>query len=295
MKYAIRRIIICLLTLIILIRPTIPADTVARLKSDLNVIFILDSTGSMLAKDHKNSQSRLDAAKQDIKPLSSLLSGARFSLIAFDNTPYIALPFTTNTTSLETAVSTISPINTAYSIGSNISAPLDLAQDLISQNSTNFPDRKTAVFFLSDGEQSAKYQLNIPENLKTSILGGAVLGYGSTSGSRIHEVKISSTGNLSSDTPIITDSKGTPVITKLNPENLKTIANSLSLDYADKNTPNPLNSKADKIRKSVSKTQTSDKTSSTELYWIISFALFILLLLEINRLITNTYPWRTAK
>lgn len=92
----IRQIIIIILIFIINTRIMIKSSDVPNIDSNLNILFVIDNTMSMLAEDYNGNNRRIDAVKSDCKYIIENLSGANFSVIAFDNSARTVTPYTSD-------------------------------------------------------------------------------------------------------------------------------------------------------------------------------------------------------
>lgn len=171
------------------LRPGVPGDEAEATAANLNVYFVVDTTSSIIAEDWGGEAPRLVGVRGDIADLALALSGARFSIVTFDQEARVRLPLTTDTTALDAAVATLLPEASEYSQGSSVTEANERLTRLLEQSRERHPERGRIVFYLGDGEQTAAGEpppFTIPAGL---IQGGAVLGYGSSDGGRMKSTR----------------------------------------------------------------------------------------------------------
>lgn len=99
-------LVICLLLVVALANPRWNFIQVESYKANVNVIFAIDLSKSMDAEDEKPS--RIDRVKQEINDIVSSLDGVNFGLLGFANHSHIISPITSDKSSIEYFVDTIS-------------------------------------------------------------------------------------------------------------------------------------------------------------------------------------------
>lgn len=113
--------------------------------SGIDIIFAMDMSRSMLAKDVKPS--RLDVAKQIVKNTIEKSAGDRFGIIAFSSSAYPQLPITTDVAAAEMTLTDMDP-DYLPSSGSDVSSAIVLGTKKFDPE---LPQDK-ALIILSDGE-----------------------------------------------------------------------------------------------------------------------------------------------
>ena len=82
LKFLAPKITIIIMLLIIGLRPMIPEKDSSQVETnDLDVLFVVDNTISMIAEDYNGNEPRLDAVQSDMQYILEKLNGAQFSLI----------------------------------------------------------------------------------------------------------------------------------------------------------------------------------------------------------------------
>jgi len=240
-----RRITLLLLPAVIALGPSIPGGTSAPGVANLDVVFAVDTTPSMGAQDYNGTKLRLDGAKNDLLALADKLQGAHLEIITFDSNANIILPFTTDTSAFSTAVQGITPQVSNYSPGSAIDKPIDLITQELNNSKAAHPDRNRLLFYLGDGEQTASAAVKSFAPIAPLLNGGAVLGYGTTTGAKMFNyTSADATGTgLSYITTVDPATKNlTPAISKTDPVALGQIATQLKVAYQDRNKGGPISS-----------------------------------------------------
>ena len=309
-----RRILLLVLLIVILIRPTIATEGTKRSVSNLNVWFVVDATGSMVGKDVDNGNTRrFEKVKDDITAFVTGLPGAKYSLIVQDFTSYLASPMTLNADATISAESYVMPKTSVYATPTNLTELLSFSNEKIQDYKKRYPDRVNVMVFMSDGEDVSGKQLEIPQQINTNIEAAIVLGYGSTTGTRIETIGAAADDGSDNFFSIISkdeyvtyfgDNRETTVdsnynvISKINENNLHTISNALGGTYYHRETAK-LPDEAVRKLESVASFQESDANAEasvgTELYWVFAIIAVALLAWEGEELIYHLVSERSKK
>lgn len=176
-----RRLAILALSGIIALRPMTEEHGTDMQLSNLDILFVLDTTLSMWADDGYED-TRIDSAKNDIEGIMEELPGANFALITFRNESTVVSPFTQDADTILRYLKSITVPDRYYVAGSRMDVPYyDIESMLISSDRKE--NRQTILFFMSDGEDTSTDQTPYSyEEMATLIDGGAVLGYGTDQG-----------------------------------------------------------------------------------------------------------------
>ncbi|MDR3152168.1 MAG: VWA domain-containing protein [Bifidobacteriaceae bacterium] len=192
-----RRAAILAFILLIIWGPSFQVGENLQPRAQSNVLFVVDRTGSMNARDFSASKSRLDGAKSDMKKIISLYTDAQFGLITFDSVAQTQVPFTYDSMGVISYIDAITPQITKYSQGSKIDISVSEILAEFSQAKNANAYSKNYIYFLSDGENnvgnnSSNPDLSVFQNLQGAVDGGAVIGYGSTQGAKIEPYNLNS-------------------------------------------------------------------------------------------------------
>ena len=136
--------VIALLSLIALQRPEIFVKRVPKNIEASKIVFILDVSKSMDAKDI--APSRFERAKFEIKSMSKMLRGNLLSLIVFSGQAFIQCPFTTDTSAFHSFVDA-AQTNMLARGGTDFTALLQMMQQKIENDNETM-----TVLLFSDGE-----------------------------------------------------------------------------------------------------------------------------------------------
>lgn len=280
-KQLIRQMIMICLVFLINLRPMILSDEAETLTNDLDVLFVIDTTISMVADDYDNGEPRLNGVKEDCLKIMEELEGAKFSIVSFDNSSEINIPYTRDMDIIRESLDILTTPSTYYAKGSSMNIPIeDIETQLESSNKD--ADRARIIFFFSDGEITNEDSLDTLEYNKLGdyISDGAVLGYGTTAGGEmLIKNKYSNNYEYLKDTSTYPSSNAISVIDE---DTLKEIANCLDVDYLNvNNTKEGLDSKLADIKSGVRASINSiDKSSFDDTYFIFVVPLLGLLVYE---------------
>lgn len=242
---------------------------------NIDVLFVLDTTISMWADDMDAGKERIEAAKADCAYIMDSLAGANFALIRFDNRGQILAPFTQDVRNVSDAFDTIRSPDRDYALGSDLSAPYRVMEELLI-SSSNKEDRKTVVFFLSDGEITNHADLISYTGLNHYIDHGAVLGYGTLKGGKMHESTYRS---------YVQDPEtGTDAVSRLDENNLKKIAQDLGIEYIRMEESSRVDAVLSYIRLLAKATVSGAKIETfDDTYYYFCIPLLLLLVVELIR------------
>ena len=280
----IRRLAIIALILVAMLRPGISNGSAERDLSNLNIFFIVDNTGSMAAKDMNDmSEYRYKVAAEDMKSIIKLFPGSKYAIISLDYNAYQAMPLIDDTDTALAYVNSLSPKESHTSADSDLSSLLRLAGERIEKYNERYSDRNSLLFFFSDGETSGNSEIAAPATLSQDIVGGAVIGYGTTNGARIGEISFNS-GDYSysiSESRFVKDNiTRTEHISKLNETELNKVASQLGIKYYRRSSSgDKFNDINNFTSESAIYHHSNDKASAdSDLYWLFIFVALVLLL-----------------
>ncbi|MGY5764879.1 vWA domain-containing protein [Brachybacterium sp. DNPG3] len=226
-----RRTLMVLLLLVVALRPVSPLDGEQTQRMNANVFFVVDRTGSMNAEDYDGEQPRLEGVKADMQRIMGMTEGSRYAVIAFDSTATQQLPLTTDAGAATAWIDTLTTESTAYSKGSNIDRPMVALVTQLQQTRIDDPDSSILVYFLSDGENTDDRESESFSAVSSLVDGGGVLGYGTAEGG---PMKVQGGG---SDGEYITDASGAQGISRIDEDQLRTIAGQMGLPYLHRTDP----------------------------------------------------------
>lgn len=276
------RALIAVLIGIACLRPGLGSQAAPTVERAIDVVFVVDTTASMVAEDWNGAQPRMDGVRGDIAALAEAHPGARYALLTFDRTAEQRMPFTSDTSALQAAAEALRPEVTRYSQGSSIGVASKLLTQVLQRAQEADPSRLRIVYYLGDGEQTASTEPETFAGSASLVSGGAVLGYGTPEGGRMRET----TTQFSTDPqPYIQDPAGGDALSRIDEARLQTVAAQLGVPYAHRDAATavaPAEADADAVPASTG----DDVERAFDLYWILAIAAFLLLLVDV---------WRTTR
>lgn len=280
-KVFIRRLIIIILLFIINLRIMLPTDNAKVMKSNLDIFFVVDSTLSMLAEDMSEKSNRLEAVKSDCKYILDELSGANYSVMTFNNEPKEITPLTKDSNMTLAAIDAISTMDKNYATGSSMNKIINNIEDALKRASEK-SDRKSIVFFISDGEITTDEKLESYSTAKKYISNGAVLGYGTEKGGNM-KIKNSYTGKTEYLEDTTADTFPRPkAVSKIDEKNLQQIAKDMGIDYINMSKQSNIKSKLNQIKQAAQHDlDDTEKMLYNDIYFIFVIPLILLLVYEL--------------
>lgn len=277
-RWALRAALVLACTVLAL-RPGIPDGAARSVATNVDVVIVLDNTTSMLAEDWGGAEGdrRSDGVTADVRTLIETYPGARFALIAFDNSAQLRLPLTTDTSALMASLEVMTPPPTDRSTGSSIGIAAPVLEQTLRTVQASHADRARMVFYLGDGEQTAPEE---PESFAGSadlVDGGAVLGYGTAEGGPMKRVAAGVDGQPGEY--IEDPATGEPALSTIDEAALGAIADDLGVPYVHRSAgEEPALPEAPAETMSVADADTPG--ARTELSWAIGIVVAVLLLTE---------------
>lgn len=185
-----------------------PADSDSQARKGIDVVIAMDVSKSMLATDLQPN--RLERAKQFVTKLMAAMPDDRIALVLFAGKAYMQMPLTTDHSAAQMFVLAASPAAIPQQ-GTVISDALKM-----SANAFNTAERRfKAVVLISDGEDHDVEADKTSKELAEQGMMINTVGIGSPEGANIFDP---ATGENKKD------ELGNTVVTKLNEEGLKLIA-----------------------------------------------------------------------
>lgn len=272
------QIIILILLFTINLRIMKESENVVYVDNNIDVMFVIDTTLSMVAEDYNGNYTRLYGVKKDCEYIIDKIPGAKFSVITFNNAANLIVPSTQDTNMVLTSVKTVDVLEELYARGSSLNSPMEIMKMNLEKSD---PERKQVVFFISDGEITSDEKLESYSELKQYIDSGAVLGYGTSSGGKM---KVKSTF-YSNTAEYLQDKSNWPyveAVSKIDESNLNKIADDLGIEYINMNKQSNINQKIKEINNNVFTSTDTDQrgVSHADTYYFVSGILCIVLLIE---------------
>lgn len=273
----IRQIIIIALLFVINLRIMIATDDVKIETQDIdaNILFVIDNTISMVAVDCEDETERLEALKDDCSYIVDELHGARFAVMTFANRANLVMPYTDNVDFAKDTIDCITVVDELLAKGSSMNVSKDMMIKILERDSEK-EDGKTYVFFISDGEITNDDELDSFAEIAEYIDGGAVFGYGTEEGGKMY---VSSYWD--DEKTVLEESYGKAAISKIDEDNLKSIASDMAVDYINMTDSDEIDEVIDKIVKDAKITDGDGSTEGyADIYYIFVIPLLLLLIYE---------------
>ncbi|HEY8688290.1 MAG TPA: VWA domain-containing protein [Chitinophagaceae bacterium] len=243
-----------------------PEGTQKINRKGIDVMIALDVSKSMLAQDIKPN--RLERAKQLISKVIDKLADDKVGIVVFAGRAYLQMPLTTDHSAAKMYLASASTDNVPTQ-GTVISQALKMSYAAFNSKEKKY----RAIILISDGEDHDEDAIKVTKELADEGVMVNTVGIGSMQGSPIMD---NETNELKKD------ENGNTVISKLNEDELKTIAQNGNGLYQ-------LFSSADEVTDNINnKLMTIGQTTLTgssfgvykNYFWYFLIAAFIILLIE---------------
>ncbi len=243
-----------------------PIGTQKINRKGIDVMIALDVSKSMLANDIKPN--RLERAKQLISKIIDKLGDDKVGIVVFAGRAYLQMPLTTDHSAAKMYLSSASTDNVPTQ-GTIISKALKMSYAAFNAKEKKY----RAIILISDGEDHDEDAIKVTKQLADEGVMVNTVGIGSPQGAPIMD---NETNELKKD------ENGNTVVTKLNEEELKSIAQNGNGLYQ-------LFTSADEVADNVNnKLSTIGQTTLTgssfgvfkNYFWYFLLAAFVVLLIE---------------
>lgn len=232
-------------------------------RNGIDVMIALDVSKSMLAQDIKPT--RLDRAKQVISKLIDKLNNDRIGIVVFAGRAYLQMPLTNDHSAAKMYLSSATP-DVVPTQGTVIADALRMCY-----SSFNPTEKKyKAVILISDGEDHDEGAISQAQQMGEDGIAINTVGLGSPQGATIFD-------ELTNQPK--TDNAGNIVVTRLNEDELKKIAEKGNGIYSLYNNTDELVNRLDTQLNSMEKhTVTEDSLINYEYYfpWFLALTLILL-------------------
>ena len=223
----VRRVLLCALVAVMALTPSMVAETNSRAVNATDVVVAVDVTGSMAVKDAQYGSdeqiSRLDAAKQAVKDITSLYPNSSFAAVRFGASSTLDMPLTPDSNAIGNWADTLAPEATSVSAGSTLDVPIDRLLLTCKSIHEQHPDDAIVLYLVSDGEQTATKTRRTFSSLRRYLSDAFTVAVGSEQGGNVPLSVDDADGQWVTD-----PDTGQPGISRMNTETMKTIADELS-------------------------------------------------------------------
>ncbi len=283
----IRQVLIVVLLFVINMRIMVRGGDVPIVVPNVDVVFVVDNTLSILAEDYgDNNGRRIDAIKEDCKYITEQFPGASFSVIAFGNNVQQMIPYTTDATMTVETIGTLHGGSQYHANGTSLNAVMESMEKMLDDKRSNYK----ILFFISDGEIQSSEPLKSYSGLNKLIDAGAVLGYGTEKGGPMKPVENyleeSEWEYLTYYDDNFDEQKA---LSKIDEKNLKSIALDFGVDYIHMTSQSEIHSTIADLQGKISEIEPTKDMDSKEGYedtyfW---FVIPLLLLLVVDFICTK--------
>lgn len=252
-----------LFLVIALARPQYGTKVETRKRNGIEAIIAMDVSNSMLAEDVRPN--RLEKAKMMISNLVDNMTDDKIGLIIYAGQAYVQLPITGDYVSAKMFLETISP-SLIEMQGTDIASAIDLA----SKSFTSQQGVSRAIFVITDGEDNEGGAVEAARAAAQKGIHVYVLGVGEPTGAPI---PVPGTGRY------ITDNEGNTVMSRLNEDMCREIANAGHGNYIYVDNSSSAQKKLDKYVENLGRTEMESSVFSEYDEQFQSFLLLSLLFL----------------
>ncbi|MFI1744603.1 vWA domain-containing protein [Thalassobellus sediminis] len=241
-------------------------ETVKR--EGVDIVFAIDVSKSMLAEDI--APNRLEKSKQLVTQIINNLASDRVGIIAYAGKAFPQLPITTDYASAKMFLQSMNT-DMLSSQGTAINEAIELSK-------TYFDDEEQTnrvLIIISDGEDHSEEAANVAEEASEEGIRIFTIGVGDIKGGPIPEKRNGIVLNYKKD------SQGETVITRLNEETLKNIADAANGAYINGKNTNNVVENIREILNGMDKTEFEAKQFADfkdQFQWFLGFGVFFLLL-----------------
>lgn len=204
-----------LFLIIAMARPQYGTRVDTRKRSGIEAIIAMDISNSMLAEDVRPN--RLEKAKMMVSNLVDNMTDDKIGLIVFAGQAFVQLPITSDYVSAKMFLDTANP-SLIEMQGTDIAAAISLA----SNSFTNNEGVSKAIFVITDGEDNEGGAIEAAKEAAEKGIHVYVLGIGNPAGAPI---PLPGTGRY------IIDNEGNTVMSRLNEDMCREIANAGNGNY----------------------------------------------------------------
>jgi Ca-activated chloride channel family protein len=251
-----------------LVNPKIGTKLETVKRQGIDIVFAVDVSKSMLAEDV--APNRLEKSKQLVTQIINNLASDRVGIIAYAGKAFPQLPITTDYASAKMFLNNMNT-DMLSSQGTAINEAIELAKTYYD----NEEQTNRVLIIISDGEDHSDVASSVAEEASDEGIRIFTIGVGDVKGGRI---PIKRNGVLLNYKK---DNQGETVITKLNEETLKAIAEEANGAYINGNNTADVIKEVKDILNTMDKTEFEAKEFADfkdQFQWFLGFGVFFLFL-----------------
>ena len=253
------RLLLALLAVVIGLHPVGAVRVSVPQETPADIVVLLDRTTSMGAEDFAGDRPRMEGAAADVAQIVQQSAGARIAVVVFDDDARVAVPLTTDATTVTGFLRTVGWRPSAKASGSDVSVGVELTERVLQEAAESRPDHERFLVYVGDGEQTAESAPQSFEPLQERLAGATVLGYGTSKGGRMPDAP---------DSDDLVELDGQVQVSMIDEELLGTIAEELGGIYLHRTGEEPL----PRVVPDVSVPARTEMRPGREYYWMIAIA-----------------------
>jgi len=251
-----------------LVNPKIGTKMETVTREGVDIVFAIDVSKSMEAEDV--APNRLEKSKQLVTQIINSLASDRVGIIAYAGSAFPQLPITTDYASAKMFLQAMNT-DMVSSQGTAIKEAIELSSTYFNEEDQT----SKVLFIISDGEDHEGDIGNVAKEAAEKGIRIFTIGVGSLKGGPIPITKYKVTQSYKRD------QNGEIVITKLNEETLKDIAEDANGEYIQGNVTNSVLEKVTESLQNMDKTEFEAKQFAdyqSQFQWFLGLAILLILL-----------------
>ncbi len=234
-----------------------------------DIVICIDLSKSMDAFDIQPT--RLEKVKYEMKKVVAAFSSDRIGVVIFSSEAFMQCPLTYDQNALNIFIESMSSSLVPAS-GTDFGPPLRMALKKLEEKSDGSPNetKSKVIILISDGEDFGEETDDVVREIKDRDVKLFTLGVGTEKG-----------GNIYANNRLKIDRQGNTVVTKLNPKELKDLANETDGEYFEINESNNdvsrLINTITKIEGEVRDAREVDVTANKYLYFLSAALILVVI------------------
>lgn len=274
-----RLVVVAGLGLVMLADPVVGGTRLPAKATSADVLFVVDTTGSIVAEDYNGDRPRLEGVKADIVDLARRIPGARFGMVTFGSAATMSLPWTTDAAALESAVDVLDRERTAASAGTRLDVALDVVEAAL-RRARGTPGRSQVVVFMSDGEQTAPGSVSSFARLRPLVSSGVVFGYGTVAGGPMRE-NLGQLGERYHPPYLFDERTGSRALSHLDPAALSAVASQIGVTYEQRTRPDGTDATARRFAAAMTTVDNGERQGAHHVAWLLALVAAAILAWEL--------------
>ncbi|HTW18322.1 MAG TPA: VWA domain-containing protein [Nocardioides sp.] len=268
------RILLAVAAVVVGLHPVGALQVEVPRERPVDIVVVLDRTTSMGAQDWERERPRMSGAAADLDELIRTVAGSRVAVVVFDDEARLAVPFTTDATTLSGFWRTAGWRPSTKASGSDISVAAGLTTQVLREAKEERPGHSRYLIYLGDGEQTAETPPASFAPARELVSGALVLGYGSRAGGPM---------TTSPESAELIRLDGEVQLSRIDEGALKAIAEQLGAEYRHRTSLGDL----PELTTEGAAPIVTETVPGQEYYWIVALAAALGLLALIGLCVTG--------